>query len=228
MPVDRRDRQLRWVTLNQQRFPKEQAADWLDAIRQGLCPICGGGPFIVPAMHVSLRHDIDRFELRDMLGLPVQTSICDPTHSKSAAERGKRQAAGRDMREVGRSHGGPRRRTVADAVAKDRSRKPKSCTWCGKPSGRQQTCSDACRHARMSASTKAVRAAETRTVTMLSFTCPECGQDCEKPASQVRSNRKQGWDGPFCGMSCAGKYRQRKRRAAARLESPTDARRRRP
>lgn len=42
---------------------------------------------------------------------------------------------------------------------------------------------------------------------LATFTCPVCGAWAAKPARYVRHNRKQGKAGPFCGKSCAGKFR---------------------
>jgi hypothetical protein len=33
-------------------------------VREGLCPICGAGPFAVVALHVQRKHDVDKDELR--------------------------------------------------------------------------------------------------------------------------------------------------------------------
>lgn len=38
------------------------------------------------------------------------------------------------------------------------------------------------------------------------FICLECGLPSTKLARKVRSNRKQGKTGPFCGRRCAGKW----------------------
>lgn len=198
--------------MNGQRYPREKAADWLDAIKKQLCPFCGEGPFTVVAAHVNRRHGLDRHELRDLLGITEGESICDPFHSAARREHGKRVTARLDMRVIGGMHSGPRRRTVADRSAHDRARKERACVVCGaEVVGQRKTCSDDCRRQRQSETAKAVRAQDVRVVEMLRFECPECGQESEKPAAQVRANRKAGWDGPFCGMSCAAKYRQRKR-----------------
>lgn len=79
----RRERKLGWITPNAQRFDADRAADWLDAIRRQVCPICGAGPFTVVATHVAHMHAIDRLALRAMVGLDPDSSICDPAHSKN-------------------------------------------------------------------------------------------------------------------------------------------------
>lgn len=213
MTADTRvERHLGWVTMNGQRYPREKADDWLDAVKKQLCPFCGEGPFTVVAQHVRHRHGLNRHEFRDLLGITDSESICDPFHSAARREHGKRVTAGRDMRALVALRSGNRRMTVAARAAHDRSRKERSCVVCGiEITGERRTCSDECRRQRQSETAKATRAQDVRTVEMLRFVCPECGQTAEKRASQVRSNRKQGWDGPFCTMSCAGKYRQRKR-----------------
>lgn len=50
-------------------------------------------------------------------------------------------------------------------------------------------------------------AIENREVEMVSFICPQCGDEASKPARHVRHNRKNGSAGPFCGRSCAGKWK---------------------
>lgn len=52
------------------------------AIEACLCPFCGRGPFKVLALHVSQRHGIDRYELRDLAGLPKNSSVCSPEYSE--------------------------------------------------------------------------------------------------------------------------------------------------
>jgi hypothetical protein len=211
----RRERQLGWVTQNEQEFPTLSAVDWVDAIKHGLCPICGAGPFTVPAQHVRQAHDMNRYELRDLLGVTVATSICDPMHSKAISARGVEAAQRRDMRAMGQQRTGSKRLTNAAIAAAARTRKMRSCVVCGDVvADRRRTCSDECRKTRQAeAITLAVGAQRRKPPEMVAFSCPECGQMAERPAAQVRSNRKQGWAGPFCGMSCAGKYRQRTRYA---------------
>lgn len=87
----RRERRLGWVTENQQRYPPDQPAeDAQAALRAGVCPICGSGPFTVVAIHVAKKHGVDRFEIRAMADLPPRESICDPTHSASVSARTRR------------------------------------------------------------------------------------------------------------------------------------------
>lgn len=81
------ERRLGWVTVNGQRYPREKAADWLDAVQRGLCPFCGEGPFVVVAIHVAAKHDVDRLRLRSMLGVDKKESICDPAHSDAFRAR---------------------------------------------------------------------------------------------------------------------------------------------
>jgi lambda repressor-like predicted transcriptional regulator len=52
-----------------------------------------------------------------------------------------------------------------------------------------------------------------RVVEMLSFICPECGEEASRPASSVRNNRRQGgpgYGGPYCSRSCGYKGRNKK------------------
>lgn len=62
----------------------------------------------------------------------------------------------------------------------------------------------------LSRSENARKSASKRSIEMITFRCPECGEWVEKKARNVRSNRKKGRDGPFCGKSCAGKHSARK------------------
>lgn len=51
----------------------------------------------------------------------------------------------------------------------------------------------------------------TKAIPMVTFACPVCGEETTKVASQVRANRKTSSAGPFCGLSCAAKYRMAQR-----------------
>jgi predicted RNA-binding Zn-ribbon protein involved in translation (DUF1610 family) len=62
----------------------------------------------------------------------------------------------------------------------------------------------------VSCSENAKKAARLRPAEMLEFVCPECGVLARKKARQVRHNRKQGKEGPFCGKSCAATWRTRR------------------
>ena len=211
------ERHLGWVTLNGQRYPREKAADWLDAIRKQLCPFCGEGPFTVVAMHVTKKHGIDRLELRELLGIGVDESICDPRHSAviSSYVSDRIRNGQQDQRAISamRDRSRPNRKTLADVIA--HPRRVRKCTNCGASyyhdRGRK-TCSDACAEARLVEAGR-ITSARQPPKEVHRFVCPVCGQWSERPAAQVRANRKQGWDGPFCGMSCAGKYRNAKRLA---------------
>lgn len=91
----RAERHLGWVTLNDQRFPRQKAEDWLDAIRQGLCPFCGEGPFSMVALHVRRMHGLPVADLREMLGLSNRhkASICDPALSAQKSAQARRMLA---------------------------------------------------------------------------------------------------------------------------------------
>jgi hypothetical protein len=43
-----------------------------------------------------------------------------------------------------------------------------------------------------------------RSVEVFALICPQCKQLAYKPAKDVRSNRKKGKKGPYCGRQCAG------------------------
>ena len=83
----RRDRQLGIITQNKQRFEAFRADDALESVRRQVCPFCGEGPFLVVARHVYLMHGITSRELRNMLGILANESICDPTHAQAVAAR---------------------------------------------------------------------------------------------------------------------------------------------
>lgn len=62
--------------------------DWRIAIETQVCPLCGRGPFLILARHLNARHDIDRFELRELAGLPKSTKgVCAPDHSEACHDR---------------------------------------------------------------------------------------------------------------------------------------------
>ena len=54
------------------------------AIKDGLCPICGRGPYRVPLSHIARVHKIDRREARRLFGIAGTESACDPAHSARA------------------------------------------------------------------------------------------------------------------------------------------------
>ncbi len=56
----------------------------------GICPICDKGPFVSVAAHANPKHGIDRFQLKDMLGMYYQDPLCSPELSERHRERGKR------------------------------------------------------------------------------------------------------------------------------------------
>lgn len=84
--MDRHERYLGIITPNLQRYEATKAATWQDAIALGNCPFCGAGPFVVPAHHTNRIHGVDRLALRDMLGLGVDESICDPSYSAGRSQ----------------------------------------------------------------------------------------------------------------------------------------------
>jgi len=62
-------------------------AQWL--LRRQVCPICGEGPWQSPLNHVSKRHGIDRFTMRDLCGLSTNDKVVDPELSDRFAERSR-------------------------------------------------------------------------------------------------------------------------------------------
>jgi transposase len=115
----RRERQLGNITSNLQQYEAPVVADWIEAIKRQVCPLCGAGPFSVVALHVAQMHGINRLELRDLLGLLKNDSICDPNVSAA------RSVMSREMYKVGRINFGPVRRGVPkhlSRLGKERAR----------------------------------------------------------------------------------------------------------
>jgi hypothetical protein len=86
----RRERQLKLITADLQRYAAEKAADWRDAVEKQICPFCGSGPFTVVALHVVKIHEIDCHELRALIDVPDGASICDAFHSAAVSEQLRR------------------------------------------------------------------------------------------------------------------------------------------
>lgn len=63
-----------------------------EVLASGHCPVCLAGPFVVPAMHVARVHGIDRFALREMIGVTRGSSICDPDYSEDRREHARARA----------------------------------------------------------------------------------------------------------------------------------------
>lgn len=75
------DRRLGWVTANSQRYEAPSPQSVRAAINQQVCPLCGAGPFVAVAIHVSKYHGISGRDFRLMLGVASDVSICNPDHS---------------------------------------------------------------------------------------------------------------------------------------------------
>ncbi len=74
---------------------------WRAAVTDGMCPLCQRGPFRVVAIHMSLAHEIDRFQLRDKIGVMLNSSICDPAYAEECSQREKAaNQAGKPMPSV--------------------------------------------------------------------------------------------------------------------------------
>jgi len=149
-------------------------------VESGICPECGGGPFIVLAMHTRSAHGIDRFELRERAGLKFSETITPPDFHARKSEIGRRlRAEGRvrvlDPEVQRRANRKPHRlseaglRTLrtnmahASQVRRQQlaaSYQSPACSWCGMkfdpPRGAmRQTCSEECRHKISSAKARA-------------------------------------------------------------------------
>lgn len=73
------------------------------AARQGICPLCGRGPWRALAKHTAKAHGIDARELKRRLGIPVSHGLNDPATTE--AQRDAKRAAGAPpgLIEAGRS-----------------------------------------------------------------------------------------------------------------------------
>lgn len=298
---------LRGPSLLRQRTPQ----DLTESLRLGLCPFCSAGPFVVVAIHTNRAHGIDRRMLRDYIGVTYTTSICDPTHSAVASERGREmhergvsklrqgnkgrprrlspaaqelnrqklvaahakrdqaiesyrknhaeRTAERDARIVSMWEAGASLNQIGPAVGLNpksvsrilkrrgveedgRARYHKSRRGVDSPGLRAQrerrTANLAAEREEMFAAyrdgepidsiakrhgvtAKNVRERLRRNgfvigdgrsekpIPMVTFVCPVCGKTCEKRASDVARNRRAGWGGPFCSLSCGAKGRRR-------------------
>lgn len=56
----------------------------------GICPLCDSGPFVSVAGHANRKHGVDRFQLKDMLGMFYSEPLCSPELSERFSERSKR------------------------------------------------------------------------------------------------------------------------------------------
>lgn len=72
-------------------YPSDDQEAARALVAEGLCPICYVGPFAVVALHVARKHGVDRFQLRDMLGVYKTTSICDEGHSAARSRLSRQQ-----------------------------------------------------------------------------------------------------------------------------------------
>lgn len=60
------------------------------AIMNGECPFCGK-PFKNIAAHTTRTHGVDKFELKEIAGIPKSRSACSVEHRETCSERSKRQ-----------------------------------------------------------------------------------------------------------------------------------------
>lgn len=107
---------------------------WRSKVAEGVCPMCGRGPYRSVAIHMSKAHGVDRFALRDALAVPKRTSLCHP----DLAEAARRRAVESDLAHAGapdkRKTATRRRRTAA--MAEYNKRRPPEmvtlrCASCG-------------------------------------------------------------------------------------------------
>lgn len=63
----------------------------LEIAREGICPYCGKGPYVVISTHVHHMHGLDRFEFRNDIGAYLSESLTDPDYHEKLVERGRRR-----------------------------------------------------------------------------------------------------------------------------------------
>jgi len=56
-------------------------------VLDGICPWCGRGALLVPARHITARHNIDRHQLRRLMGVGARTPICAARLTQARRER---------------------------------------------------------------------------------------------------------------------------------------------
>jgi hypothetical protein len=69
--------------------PSEQA--FRANVEAGICPFCGLGPYKALAIHTGKAHAVDRFQLREMAGLPYSASITSPEYHAERVALSKKQ-----------------------------------------------------------------------------------------------------------------------------------------
>lgn len=124
-----------------------------EMVLQGKCPWCGRGPFLVLAQHTVLTHGVGRRDLRNMAGMTIGESICDPEHSEqhrqlahAQGSKPPRAAPGQDQRvftEAGRQRQSDRARKVWAAKTEEQRRAfslSGSMARKGKPQKPRQPC----------------------------------------------------------------------------------------
>lgn len=89
------------------------AACIIRCLEAGECPWCSAGPFRVPISHISRAHGIDRFEIRDMIGVPIVRKFTDPDYSEQRSETTKRMLEQGILTTKHANPGTPHRRTKA-------------------------------------------------------------------------------------------------------------------
>lgn len=109
----RYERRVGLITPDMQRFEAPRADDMTDALRQQVCPFCGAGPFVVVAQHTYQKHGVTADQLREMAGMMLNESICDPTYSATRSEHTRRLIGEGTLISSGMSATGGRRVTPA-------------------------------------------------------------------------------------------------------------------
>lgn len=89
----------------------------------GYCLFCGAGPYVNVAIHTAKVHQVDVFQLRELLGVSVSHKFASPeSRAKMAASYDKeRGAALRAARVRGEKVWAPARRTAAGRETNTRS-----------------------------------------------------------------------------------------------------------
>lgn len=147
-------------------FPSSEAVQ--AAVRSGICPCCGRGPFALLARHTHAQHGIDKKQLRDLAGLAYSDSITSDGLKEQRRQIALGLIASGRLRPPGGKKG---RKAEPSAAGRERmKRRPGTaapdCINCGRPARRKQsqngsgsrwlkTCSEACaREASRKARTK--------------------------------------------------------------------------
>lgn len=63
------------------------------AAQQGICPLCGAGPWASVAKHVAKKHHVSARELKGRLGIPISHGLNSPDLTEQERAGGKQRGA---------------------------------------------------------------------------------------------------------------------------------------